>query len=108
MIKLILSVALAAGHGAPAGNAGPSTDITVIGRKLAQTEGVIRTNVLTRNMSCEVDKSSGDLRIDDAVCKIAVSCLRQRFEGDAFRNCVLAGRKRFLNELTEQQQAAGE
>ncbi len=75
-------------------------EIVVIGRKLRLTEGVITTNVITRQSKCKVEKSSGDVRIDNAVCDIAMTCLRRPMKDEAFRNCVKEGRQRFLAQLS--------
>ena len=84
----------------------PFTDeVVVMGKKLELTQGVIKTNVVTGKSRCTVEKSSGDARVDKAVCDIAIACLQARKDGPAFRPCVLDGRRRFLAELTEAQES---
>ena len=74
-------------------------EIVVIGKKLALTQGEIKTNVLTGKAKCTVSKTSGDPRVDKAVCDIATACLRARKDGPAFKPCVQEGRLRFLEGL---------
>jgi hypothetical protein len=79
----------------------PADEIVVLGRKLASTEGEITTNVITGKHRCTVEKTSGDVRVDKAVCDIAIACLKARKGGPAFKPCVLEGRERFLAQLSK-------
>jgi hypothetical protein len=81
----------------------PAEDVVIIGRRLAATQGLITTNVLTGKSRCTVSKTSGDARIDKAVCDIAIACLKARQDGPAFKPCVADGRKRFIESLTNTQ-----
>jgi hypothetical protein len=77
----------------------PSTpdEITVAGKRFDRTRGVLRKNMLTGKIACEVQKSSGDVAIDAGVCKVASQCFRTRGKPTDFKSCVLEGRERFLD-----------
>ena len=104
-LSLVLSMLVAS---QPPVGAMTSEEIVVIGKKLARTEGEIRTNVLTGRSKCIVRKTSGDARVDTAVCDIAIGCLRARQDGPKFRPCVTEGRQRFLAGLASAAQAGSE
>jgi hypothetical protein len=101
MIGLMLSASVVSLEAVPA-RAPAESEIVVIGRKLQLTKGLITTNVLTGRSACKVEKSSGDLRVDNAVCEIAITCLRQGRDGKAFAPCVKDGRQRFLAKLNQE------
>jgi hypothetical protein len=101
VINLVIMAAVASAATAPlpAPIVSPE-EVVVIGKKLAKMKGFISTNVLTRKSRCTVEQSSGDPRIDKATCDIAIACLRQKKEGQAYRSCVEEGRRHFLAQLS--------
>jgi hypothetical protein len=105
---LFAALALASPQVAPPAAPAVSDEVLVVGRKLQNTQGMIVTNVLTGNSKCKVDKSSGDPRVDKAVCDIAIACIRQKKEGEAFKGCVRDGRQRFLADLSRTLESAGQ
>jgi hypothetical protein len=77
--------------------------IEVVGRRLAQTRGMVWRDSRTRDYACKVRVSSGDAAVDGAVCQIAVSCARTKKRGMSLRACVDAGRQNFLDTTYSRQ-----
>lgn len=72
MSLLLAAVALAQVTGAPA----PADEISVIGRRFDQMSATVRRDGQGR-YTCNLSATSGDLRLDERLCKAATACVRK-------------------------------
>ena len=80
-------------------------EIVVIAQRLERTKGQLKRRGSSGPVTCRVTATSGNPRIDGAVCEIAIACAQGSWsDAPKFRECVKAGRESFLERYFQDEE----